>query len=1428
MESSASVAIDREPSTSDSDEFEDTSTKVPVLTNTTCVKVNLGSNETAKIVYNTLIVEKEPKRSTARRQLSVEDNFLIANIECGDIRCLQKSIENFFETCRLAKSLIDSISKLLLVNMGKTLLSKCEITRVMRVVTSVVTQNACLERPIIQPMSLAPRKESSLMHGLDEADVVAERRIRRLSDASMASDESNYSTFSTFTLPQCSSAVLQLDTINSDVESNAGSIADSTSFESAPKEQLGSIFQKLRGRATDYKQKYREVAKAYQDLTRENEKYRTVLTTTQDKALQRIDKLKREKNVLSEKLKDHSNSDAKEKTLQQLLEKCKDRITANKQQISSLTEENSTLKQRLEEHDNTHSLESTERVIAEWKGRVDRLEEEWTKRLASVEEKAALSIATSKAEMHTTINNKDQEIEKWINKCHGLEKKDADANQRWQSKVEELNKTVLALESEKSDMLEKLSKAKQEGVKLVKEEEEKKREDLKNEYNEKLLAEIAKKDEEWRQRMKEYEDQMQLAIEEKDMQKTAALSDENKRIEQLNVDLEQLKTENLALKSKLEEAPTKTEVDKVDTATSAIITECNTAITQTTDDSSLLDDRSSGEALERADKIQEYTAENEQLKHELATFIENFQKQSLILEEAQEKHQMEIANVKKMEEEMVKVKSDLDRIVSEKEEIIDEYERKLRQADSEYEEKQKSHLRLKESLTIENAELLKSHNDEMESVRQKATDTISGYNATIQDLNCRLTQVQNEKDELMSRKEAEITYLKSRFDSLQNETKEVADLLNQIEQLNKAKEELVTSHNEELESNRLKAAETISGFNATIQDLNSSLAQMQREKDELMSRKEAELNAMQSKIDMIQNETNPNTELIFKVENLNKEREELLKSHNEELEAVRQKGSETASEYASIIEKLNIQISEITNEKDETIQQRDGELHSLTEKYNQLKNDAQKQIEMAAQLEQLDQEKQNLVKSYEKELNDIREETGITIKEYKASMENLNHKLNQLANEKDELIRQKDSDLNDLAQKYEKLKKVSEEVKDLKTQIDLLNKEKEKVGSHHQVEIETTRQSHSLEIQELQSKLAATNNLIEEAATKHSSMLAEKEQKISELQNQISQIQTDTSNNSSLEERIKSLTEDNHKVSDQCTELNARMQSLQQHLTKKEKEAEQLSSQLRDMENESKKTDDARKSELESIRKKEQHLQKQNTEMKEQLATLRMEHEVKIKQCEDLETRLKNANENLIKVKSMEDAQKNEVAEITAYNERLLEQKQIDLKSVSTLEKKIKKLEAVKQENELKNKKHSELEATHRNTLNKLAECEASLDNLKKCFNEVVAEKDELIEQKDNENKALSNKAEKLPAENATLRKRLATTMQKNEQLTKKCDELEALADQVEDFPHEKAELMKQVDSLKQRNNELVKKCDVLEHYHNEFAQPTEAEVCHI
>lgn len=99
--------------------------------------------------------------------------------------------------------------------------------------------------------------------------------------------------------------------------------------------------------------------------------------------------------------------------------KCKDEITANRERISTLSHENEQLKKQ---EASSGDDQSVERVSAEWKGRFDRQEEEWTKRLTAAEEKAAILIATSKADMHSTLQQKDQELEKWISKCHVLEK----------------------------------------------------------------------------------------------------------------------------------------------------------------------------------------------------------------------------------------------------------------------------------------------------------------------------------------------------------------------------------------------------------------------------------------------------------------------------------------------------------------------------------------------------------------------------------------------------------------------------------------------------------------------------------------------------------------------------------------------------------------------------------------------------------------------------------------------------------------------------------------------------------------------------------------------------------------------------------------------------------------------------------------------
>uniref|UniRef100_A0A914V850 Uncharacterized protein n=1 Tax=Plectus sambesii TaxID=2011161 RepID=A0A914V850_9BILA len=130
-------------------------------------------------------------------------------------------------------------------------------------------------------------------------------RQRRLSNSSVGSNDS----MSIFpTLPTLGSN--RLETINSDVESMATDLesnAGSAFLGRASKEQISSVLHKLQGRAANYKDKYRDLVKNYNEVIRENDKCRTVLAATQDKALQRIDKLREEKRLMQTRMTEIEN-----------------------------------------------------------------------------------------------------------------------------------------------------------------------------------------------------------------------------------------------------------------------------------------------------------------------------------------------------------------------------------------------------------------------------------------------------------------------------------------------------------------------------------------------------------------------------------------------------------------------------------------------------------------------------------------------------------------------------------------------------------------------------------------------------------------------------------------------------------------------------------------------------------------------------------------------------------------------------------------------------------------------------------------------------------------------------------------------------------------------------------------------------------------
>uniref|UniRef100_A0A0M3J701 L antigen family member 3 n=1 Tax=Anisakis simplex TaxID=6269 RepID=A0A0M3J701_ANISI len=88
------------------------------------IRVDLCDAELSQMICKTLSVDKEPARSTATRLLSTEDNFLVAQISSTDRKYLQKSVDNFFDMCDLAKQTYDVIGRYQLNNKDEAVSKK--------------------------------------------------------------------------------------------------------------------------------------------------------------------------------------------------------------------------------------------------------------------------------------------------------------------------------------------------------------------------------------------------------------------------------------------------------------------------------------------------------------------------------------------------------------------------------------------------------------------------------------------------------------------------------------------------------------------------------------------------------------------------------------------------------------------------------------------------------------------------------------------------------------------------------------------------------------------------------------------------------------------------------------------------------------------------------------------------------------------------------------------------------------------------------------------------------------------------------------------------------------------------------------------------------------------------------------------------------
>ena len=74
------------------------------------LKVPFEDAKTATIVWNSLRVDPEPKRSEMTKTLQVEGSDLIVNFECKETRTMRVSVNSFFDLLSLVVDTIDQFA----------------------------------------------------------------------------------------------------------------------------------------------------------------------------------------------------------------------------------------------------------------------------------------------------------------------------------------------------------------------------------------------------------------------------------------------------------------------------------------------------------------------------------------------------------------------------------------------------------------------------------------------------------------------------------------------------------------------------------------------------------------------------------------------------------------------------------------------------------------------------------------------------------------------------------------------------------------------------------------------------------------------------------------------------------------------------------------------------------------------------------------------------------------------------------------------------------------------------------------------------------------------------------------------------------------------------------------------------------------------
>lgn len=310
-----------------------------------------------------------------------------------------------------------------------------------------------------------------------------------------------------------------------------------------------------------------------------------------------------------------------------------------------------------------------------------------------------------------------------------------------------------------------------------------------------------------------------------------------------------------------------------------------------------------------------------------------------------------------------------------------------------------------------------------------------------------LKDVASDKDKF---KDSETDDLEDVFEDLTNEIKdkiekeklekELEDLNNRIDELDKAREDL----EQELAEERDQAAKDKEELNEEIDHLKDKIDELEKAKDRLeeeladeKEKSEEDKKALEKEIDDLKEET----------DKLNEARENLER----ELEDIITKTEKDKEELENNIAELDKNIEDLRREKDLVEEELNNKIKELEDRLEQERAEHEKDKEeldnkvsdLNDKIDQLDKEKEEIEDQLEKEIEGSKAERD----ELRDSIENLEDKIEQLARDKDLLEEDLRKELDKVNKEIEALKKAKADIEEeLRNQKNQSSKDKEKLN----------------------------------------------------------------------------------------------------------------------------------------------------------------------------------------------------------------------------------------------------------------------------------------------------------------------------------------------------------------------------------------------